>query len=401
MKNNIRSQFPILATKDDGTRLIYLDNAATSQKPLRVIDAERHFYTTQNANILRGVYHLAEQATQLYNDARSKVARFIDAYDDEIIFTSGTTLSINTIAHAWALSHLKPGDEIVLTELEHHANLLPWQWVAQQTDATLTFIPITGEGDIDYAAAEKIITSKTKLVSFCQVSNALGTSIDAARLINAAHAVGAYTLIDAAQSIGHQPISVKKLAVDFLAFSGHKMFGPTGVGVLYIHRRMHEMLQPFIRGGGIVESVDYCATTFQRMPHLLEAGTPPIAQAIGLAAAIDFLDSINNRQLPEHEASLCALLIDGLQQLSRVRILGPIEQLKRSGHIMSFVVDGFHPHDVAAYLAERNITVRAGTHCAQPLFKKLGLENGSIRASFHIYNSEEDVELLLAALSAL
>jgi len=396
----LRNDFPILSQQANGHPLIYFDNAATTQKPQAVIDAELSFYTKNNANINRGIYQDAEIATQLYEQARTTVAQYIGAHWQEVIFTKGTTESINFIATAWATRVLKPGDEIVLTELEHHANLIPWQIVAQQTGAQLKFIPITADGTLNMNVLDTIITAQTKLVACTHVSNALGTHVDIKTIIDRAHAVGAKILIDAAQSVPHQNIHVHELDCDFLVFSGHKMFGPTGVGVLYIKQQLHDHIEPYQFGGGMVFEVDWHTSTWARSPQKFEAGTPPVAQAIALGVAINYLQSLDLKKLQQHEAALCTRLIDGLQQIPGTQILGSIEQLKQQGHLVSFVKENIHAHDVAAYMDQYGIAVRAGHHCAQPLAKKLSIE-GSTRVSFYAYNTIDEVDLFLSILKSL
>jgi cysteine desulfurase/selenocysteine lyase len=399
---NVRNNFPILDRNVNGNRLAYLDNASTSQKPQVVLDAVRTFETTFNANIYRGIHTFGEEATQHYENVRAQVARFIGAADvSEIIFTKGTTESINFVAAAWALNNLQPDDEIVLTQLEHHANLIPWQQVAKKTGAKLVFIPVNDDGFLDYSNLETLINDRTKLVAISHVSNAIGTHVDVARIVSWAKKVGAKILIDAAQSVPHQRINVQRLGCDFLTFSGHKMLAPTGVGILYINKELHDAIEPYQFGGGMVFNVDWQESTWAQAPHKFEAGTPPIAQVIGLGAAIAYLESeVDFDALQSHEAELCSQLIDGLQKIAQVRILGPLEQLRRQGHLVSFVVDGIHAHDVAAYLDQQGVAVRAGHHCAQPLARKLGYD-ASVRVSFYLYNSAQDVQQLLDALHSL
>lgn len=395
-----KKDFPIFFGRRDKP-LIYLDNAATSQKPQQVLDAMMQFYTQYNANVQRGLYDLGEQATQHYEQARATVAQFINAEPHEIVFTKGTTESINLVAASWARHTLKAGDVIVLTELEHHSNVLPWQQIAQETGAELRFIPITSEGILDLTHLDTIITERTKLVACTHVSHVLGTHTDVATIVHAARSVGARVLLDAAQSTPHQTIDVKNLDVDFLAFSGHKMLGPTGIGVLYVNNTIHNQMQPYQVGGGMALDVDIQHTTFRDMPHTLEAGTPPIAQAIGLAAAINYLkQNVDYDLLQQHEAQLCAQLIDGLQHISGITVLGLPNELKHRGHLVSFVVENMHPHDVATYLNQYGICVRAGNHCAQPLMQKLGI-TGTVRVSFYLYNTSEDVAKILFALDTI
>lgn len=397
----IRNDFPILKKRINNKPLIYLDSAATTHKPQQVLDVITTFYAEHNANIHRGVYALTEQATTLYEQARTRVAQFIGAHPHEIIFTRSTTESINMVAATWAHRHIKEGDEIVLSELEHHSNLLPWQALANDRGARLVFIPVTQDGTLALSELDNLISSKTKLVTISHVSNALGTHNDVERIISAAHAVGAKVLIDAAQSVPHQKIDAHALSCDFLAFSGHKMFGPTGIGVLYVASALHAAMPPYQYGGGMVYQADFTHATFLKMPQRMEAGTPAIAQAIGLAAAIEYIDShIDFNELKKYEAQLCARLIDGLSSMPNIRILGPIEQLKECGHLVSFVVDGMHAHDVAAYLDTFGMCVRAGHQCAQPLATRLGIQ-AAVRASFYAYTTREEVDALLSALGSL
>lgn len=397
----LRADFPILLQKINGYPLIGCDNASTTHKPQSVIDAELQFYTQTNANIYRGIHTFAERATDLYEAARKKVAQFIGALPEEIIFTRGCTSGINFVATSWGQANIKAGDEIVMTELEHHANLLPWQRIAQKNGATVKFIPIFPDGSLDLSNLDSIITNKTKMVSVIHVSNAIGTHVDVAAIIARAKIVGARVLIDAAQSVPHQKIDVGQLDCDFLAFSGHKLLGPTGIGVLYIKKELHSLIEPYEVGGGMVEDVDCHNATWAPAPQKFEAGTPAIAQAIGLGAAIDYVQAnVDFDDLAIHEAQLCARLIGGLSGIKAVQILGPIEELKKNGHLVSFLVEGYHSHDVAAFLDVRGISVRAGHHCAQPFAKKLGYD-ASVRVSFYFYNTVEEVDSIIAAIREL
>jgi cysteine desulfurase / selenocysteine lyase len=401
LMDHLRSHFPILSHGMQGHQLCYLDNASTSQKPFQVIDSLVDFYSKNNANIHRGIYDLAEHATMLYEQARDKVAAFIGADHDEIIFTKGTTEGINFIADSWAIRQLKAGDEIVTTELEHHANFLPWQRITERVGAQLRVIPVTQDGLLDMNQLDSLINHKTKLVALSHVSNALGTHVDVVSIIKKAHAIGALVLVDAAQSAPHQRIDVHAMNADFLVFSGHKMLGPTGIGVLYIKKELHARVDPYQLGGGMVFSVNVKQATWAKSPQKFEAGTPPIAQAVGLGSAIDYLMAhIDFEKLRIHEATLCTRLIDGLSLHKQVRILGPQEQLKKQGHMVSFTIDGYHAHDVAALLSEDGICVRAGHHCAQPLALKMEID-ASVRASFYLYNTHEEVDRLLAAIDEL
>lgn len=397
MKKDLRADFPFMMNN----RSAYLDSASTSQKPQSVINAITSFYSDYNANIYRGVHTYAEHATQKYEDTRSLVAQFIGAKAHELVFTSGTTEGINFIADTWGITHIKAGDEILITELEHHANILPWQRLAQRTGAKLIWYPVQEDGTLDISSLSQLITTKTKLVAVTALSNAIGTSIDVARFSQAAHAVGAKILVDAAQLAGHTPIHVTLLDADFLVFSGHKMFGPTGVGVLYIKEELHDQVPPYQLGGGMVFEVLQDHATWLKPPQKFEAGTPAIAQVIGLGAAIMWInENITWSELKTHEAALCARLIDGLSSVSKIRILGPLDELSKNGHLISFVIDGVHAHDAAAFLDNQNISVRAGHHCAQPLARSLGY-SASVRASFAVYNNMQEIDQLIVALSKL
>lgn len=397
----LRADFPILKQKVNGYPLIPFDNASTTHKPQSVIDAVVQFYTTTNANIYRGIHLFAEQATQAYENARKKVATFIGADPEETIFTRGCTSGINFVVATWGEDTICEGDEIVMTELEHHANLLPWQRLAQKKGAVLKFIPIFSDGSLDLSHLDSIITHKAKMVSVIHVSNAIGTHVDIATIMQRAQQVGARVLIDAAQSAPHQKIDVHALGCDFLVFSGHKIVGPTGIGVLYITKELHNDIPPYEVGGGMVENVDCTHATWAPAPQKFEAGTPPIAQAIGLGAAIDYLQKhVDFDELQQYEAQLCARLIEGLQAIKEVKILGPIEELKKQGHLVSFLIEGMHSHDVAAFLDSRGISVRAGHHCAQPFAKKLGYD-ASVRVSFYFYNTFEEVDYIIGVIREL
>lgn len=397
MNTMIKNDFPLLASTD----LIYFDNAATTHKPYAVIEALNNFYRNQYAPVHRSIYTLSEQATACFENVRTEIAEFLGACAHEIIFTQGTTHGINFIATAWALKTLQPGDEIVLTELEHHANLLPWQQVALHTGAVLKFIPINPDGTLQLEILSEIITSRTKLVSVVHISHALGTHNDIATIGAHARRVGARILIDAAQSVPHQRINLKTLDVDFLVFSGHKMVGPTGIGVLYIKKSVQHEVSPYQFGGGMVFHADYAHASWLKPPHCYEAGTPPIAQVIGLGAALSYIrQTIDFDQLRSHEAALCARALEGLQKIPDIKILGPIAQLQQSGHLVSFVHNRHHHHDIGAYLDKHNIAVRTGHYCAQPLSQKLGID-GSVRLSFYCYNTLSEVDYFLDCMKNL
>ena len=397
----LKSDFPIFSRQIHGHPLVYLDNAATSQKPQPVLDAIIDFYTKHNANIFRGVYTLAEEATAMYEAAREKIAHFIGADTNELIFTGGTTEGINFIASTWAREHLKSTDQIIVSGLEHHSNLLPWQRCAQLTGARLVFAPINRDGTVAMDQLAQLMTKKVKLVAVSHVGNVLGTHQDIAKIIQLAHEVGAKVVVDAAQSVPHQPIDVHALDCDFVAFSAHKMCGPTGIGALYIRKELHDTISPYQLGGGMVNAVTGAECSFQSSPHKFEAGTPPIAQAIGFGAAVDYLkQNVDFQELKTFEAGLCSQLIDGLSALKKVTLYGPLDQLKNSGHQVSFNVQGVHPHDVAAFCDNYGICVRAGTHCAQPLSQALGI-GPTVRASFYLYNCPDDIALLVETIAKL
>lgn len=398
--NNVRADFPILHQQVNGKPLVYLDNGATSQKPRRVIDALVHYYERDNSNVHRGLHTLSMRATDAYEGARARVAKFINAADPaEVIFTRGTTESINLVARSWGHAHLKPGDVVLTTEFEHHSNLIPWQQAAKAAGATLKFVPLLGadgEGGLDLAALEKLLTPQVKLFAFTHISNTLGTINPVAELCRRARAVGAVTVIDAAQSVGHAPLDVRQIGCDFLAFSGHKMCGPTGIGVLYGRRELLDKLAPDETGGGIVVSVTYQDATWKPAPERFEAGTPNVAGAIGLAAACDYLDGLGRDKIAAHDDALVRVAMEQLSALPGIRIIGPRAGAERSG-LVSFAFAGVHAHDVVTFADEDGIALRGGHHCNQPLMRKLGLTS-TTRASFYLYNTAEEIDRLVASL---
>lgn len=398
--SRIRADFPILQQQVHGKPLVYLDSAATAQKPRAVIDALVRYYEHDNSNVHRGLHALSMRATDAYEGARARVAKFINAASPaEIIFTRGTTESINVIAHSWARAHLKSGDVILTTEMEHHANLVPWQQAARATGAELRFVPVLGadaEGGLDLAALDRLLTPQVKLFAFTHVSNTLGTINPAAELCRRAKAVGAVTVVDAAQSIGHLPLDVRALGADFVAFSGHKMCGPTGIGVLYGRRALLDALAPDETGGGMVASVTYEDAKWKPTPERFEAGTPHIAGAIGLAAACDYLDAIGRHHIAAHDAELAARAMETLSSLPGIRIIGPRVGSPRSGTV-SFAFEGVHAHDVVTFADEDAVAVRGGHHCNQPLMRKLGLTS-TTRASFYFYNHAGEIDALAVSL---
>jgi cysteine desulfurase / selenocysteine lyase len=397
MKPDIRNTFPFLQKEKP---LIFLDNAATTQKPQSVIDALSDFYSNHYSTIHRGIYSSGEKATQLYQGAREKVATFIGARPEETIFTKGTTEGINFVAATWGDENLNAGDEILLTQMEHHANIAPWQELAQRKGLAIKFIPLTSEGTLDLSKLPELLTPKTKLVGVTHISNVLGTLNPIDTIVAQAHKVGARVLVDAAQSVGHIPINVAALDVDFLVFSGHKMLAPTGIGVLYIKKELHDSVPPYQFGGGMIKRLTLSDASYVNAPERYEAGTPPIAQAIGLGAAVDYLNSIGFEKLSQYESELCAHLIDGLSQISNITLVGPLDQLRQHGHLVSFAVEGVHAHDVAAFLDKHNIAIRAGHFCAQPLIEVLG-KNSLNRISLYLYNTKEEINYLLDVLNSL
>ncbi len=393
----IRADFPILHQLVNGKPLVYLDNGATSQKPRAVIDALVHYYERDNSNVHRGLHALSMRATDAYEGARARIATFLHAADPaEIIFTRGTTESINIVARSFG-TRLKPGDVILTTEMEHHSNLVPWQQAAKASGATLRYVPVLGanaEGGLDLAALDQLLTPQVKVFAFTHISNTLGTINPVAELCRRARAVGAITVIDAAQSVGHAPLDVQALGCDYLAFSGHKMCGPTGIGVLYGRRALLEKLAPDETGGGMVVNVTYEGATWKPAPERFEAGTPNIAGAIGLGVACDYLDALGRAAIERHDHALARLAYAKLSVLPGIRLLGPAGE---RGGLVSFAFPDLHAHDVVTFADEDGIALRGGHHCNQPLMRKLGLTS-TTRASFYVYNTAEEIDVLVASL---
>jgi cysteine desulfurase / selenocysteine lyase len=389
----IRADFPILSrTVRGGRPLVYLDNAATSQKPRQVIDAISHFYGCENANIHRGLHYLSEHATAAFDAAREKVARFLGAGSpQEIVFTRGTTEAINLVAQSWARSNLRPGDEVLVTAMEHHANLVPWQLVCEQTGATFRAVPITDRGELDLDAFDRMLTDRTRLFAVGHVSNALGTVNPVRELAARARAHGALVLVDGAQSAPHLPIDVSELGCDFFACSGHKLFGPTGVGVLYGRKAVLDGMPPWQAGGDMIERVTLERTTWAPPPARFEAGTPPIAEVIGLAAAIDYVEMLGPESLARWESELLARATNLVGALPGVRLIGTAGE--KVG-VLSFVLEGIHPHDVGTVLDDEGVAVRAGHHCAQPVMQRFGIP-ATVRASFAFYNTVDEIDVLV------
>ena len=402
----LKSDFPILERRVNGKRLVYLDSAATAQKPRAVLDALDEYYEQHNANVHRGVYTLAEEATAAYEAARAKTAQFINAPSPrEVIFTRSTTEATNLVAHAWGRSTLGAGDIVVLTHMEHHANIVPWHMLAAERGIELRWIPLTPDGHLDLTDLPRLLDG-AKLLGVTAVSNVLGTINDVAPLAEAAHAAGALVLIDAAQAAPHLTIDVAGLGADFLAFSGHKMLGPTGIGVLWARRDLLEAMPPFLGGGEMISDVRLDGFTCAELPWKFEAGTPPIAEAVGLGAAIDYLDDVGMKAVRAHELSLTAYAVATMRERfgDRFKVHGPAEPGERSG-VLSFEFvtsagDAVHPHDIAQVLDSEGVCVRAGHHCAKPLMRALGV-TATARASFYVYNDEDDVDALADALGAV
>ncbi len=396
--DRLRGQFPALAQEVNGHPLVYLDNAATTQKPQAVLDAINHYYWADNANVHRAAHALSGRATRAFEDARETVARFINApRSHEVIWTRGTTEAINLVAQSWGMSELRAGDEIVLSTLEHHANIVPWQLVAQRTGAVIRVIPLDERGDLDIAAYLALLGPRTRLVSVAHVSNALGTVNPVKEMVAAAKAVGALSLIDGAQAVAHLVVDVQAIGCDFYAFSGHKLYGPTGIGVLWGRTELLERMPPWQAGGEMIDRVSFSGTTFNTPPFKFEAGTPHIAGAIGLAAAIGFVMEQDKDSLASHEAALTDYLVAGLQQVPGLCLVG--EPGQRAGAV-SFLLDDIHPQDAATLLDMQGIALRVGHHCAMPLMESLGV-GGTMRASLACYNNRDDVDALLAALHKL
>ncbi len=394
---SVRADFPILDQSVNGHPLIYFDNAASSQKPTYVLDALRHYYEHDNANVHRGLHALSGRATDAFEKARQTVASYIGAGSaDEIIFTRGTTESINLVAEAWGRKFLKRGDVILLTEMEHHSNLVPWQLLAERLGVQLRFVPVTDEGELDMEQLEKLLNDQVKLFGFTHVSNSLGTINPVAELCAKARAVGAVTLVDAAQSAGHMPVNVQEIGCDFLAFSGHKMCGPTGIGVLYGRAEVLDSMPPYHGGGEMIVTVALEKSVFKKPPHRFEAGTPNIAGTIGLAAAIDYIENIGRARIFEHDSELTRGAVEGLAKIPGIRLLGPPNN---RGALVGFVMDAAHPHDLTTYADQYGLALRGGHHCNQPLMRRFGV-SGTTRASFYFYNTSSEVERMLEILTA-
>jgi cysteine desulfurase / selenocysteine lyase len=398
--SNLRIDFPVLDQHVGGRPLVYLDNAATTHKPRSVIDALARFYERDNSNVHRGLHALSMRATDGYEAARVRTMKFVGAADPaEIVFTRGTTEAINLVAQSWGLANLKRGDVVLLTEMEHHSNLVPWQLVAERTGATVKFVPVVGddaEGGLDLEALDRLLTPQVKLFAFTHISNTLGVINPVADLCARARAVGALTLIDAAQSAGHEPLDVRALGCDFLAFSGHKMAAPTGIGVLYGRRELLDAMPPWQGGGGMIASVEFTGSRWKPSPERFEAGTPNVADAIGLHAAMDYLDALSRPAIGAHDHALATQAVDALATLPGIRILGPRPGGARAG-LVSFGFRDVHAHDVVTFADQDGVALRGGHHCNQPLMKKIGMPS-TARASFYVYNTPAEIDVLVSSL---
>ena len=393
----IRKDFPILKRKINGRDLVYLDNAATSQKPRSVIDSIVDYYSYHNANVHRGVHTLAEEATQMYEAARVKVAKFINARSaTEIIFVRNTTEALNLVVWSWAKNNLKEGDEINLSEMEHHSNLVPWQLLAKEVGVTIKYLPFNKNGEIEILEIKNQISKSTKVISLTHISNSLGTINPVKEVAKLAHAVGAIMVVDGAQSVPHMRVDVRSLDCDFLAFSSHKMLGPMGIGVLYGRQNILEAMPPFLSGGNMIRQVGLDESSFNDVPYKFEAGTPNVADAVGLSAAIDYLESLGMEKVREHQIELNAYALSKLRVIKGLNILGPVNSANRGG-LIAFTLDGAHPHDLASILDADGIALRSGHHCTMPVHTKLGISS-SLRASFYVYNTTEEIDKLVVGL---
>ena len=390
----VRSQFPVLSQRPYGKRLAFLDSGATTQKPQAVIDAVSRFYAQDNSNVHRGVYDLAERATAAFEGARKKIARHIGAEPREVIFTRGTTEGVNLVAQTYGRAHVGPGDEILLTGMEHHSNIVPWQMLAAEKGAKLVVVPVDDRGEVHLADFERLIGPRTRMVAVTQVSNALGTVNPVKEIVRIAHARGVPVLVDGAQAMPHMKIDVRDLDADFYVFSGHKMFGPTGIGVLHGKAKILEAMPPWQGGGDMILSVSFEGTRFNTIPYRFEAGTPDAAGAVGLGAAVDWLEGLDREGAEAHERDLLAYATGRLQEIPGLRIIGTAPGKVA---VISFVLTGVHPHDVGTILDREGVAVRAGHHCAQPLMERFGVP-ATVRASFALYNTREDVDQLVRGL---
>jgi cysteine desulfurase/selenocysteine lyase len=395
----IREDFPILQREFDGQQLVYLDNGATSQKPEQVIDAISDYYRTYNANVHRGIHQLSQEASIAYEEAHDTVAEFVGADGrEEMVFTKNTTDAENLVAYSWGLNELGPGDEIVTTEMEHHSSLVTWQQIGERTGADVKYVPITDEGYLDVEAAEELITDDTEMVSVVHVSNTLGTVNPVSELADVAHDHDSLIFVDGAQAVPTRPVDVKAIDADFYAFSGHKMLGPTGIGGLYGKRELLEAMDPYLYGGGMIRKVTFEETTWHDLPWKFEAGTPSIAQGVGFAEAVEYLEDVGMENVQRHEEALAGYALDRLSEFDDIEVYGPTTPEDRTG-LVSFNLDGVHAHDLASIMNDHAVAIRAGDHCTQPLHDVLGVA-ASARASFYIYNTTDEIDALVEALDS-
>ena len=394
--STVRRDFPILNQEVNGRALVYFDNAASSQHPRQVIEAVRRYYERDHANVHRGIHELSNRATAAYEGARQRAAQFFNAASaNEMVFVRGATEAINLVASSWGRANLKPGDRILLTEMEHHSNLVPWQRIAQETGAEILWWPVEGDGEcLDWPALDRLLAPSVKMLACAHISNSLGLINPVEEICRRARANGTITLVDGAQSAGHCPVDVQKIGCDFYVFSGHKMCAPTGIGGLYGREELLAEMPPYHGGGEMIEEVDYSGASFKPPPHRFEAGTPNIAGAIGLHKAMDYLDAVGRRQIFEHDAALAAYACAQIQQLDGAKIYGPKE---RRASIVSFLLENIHAHDLVAYADRQGVALRGGHHCTQPLMKKFGVP-GTARASFYFYNQPSEVDVMIDAL---
>jgi len=398
----VRADFPVLAREVHGRPLVYLDNASSSHKPRQVLDAERAFVEQHYSNVHRGVHTLSQEATDSYEAARGTIAGFIGAQHDEVVFTKNATEAYNLVAYSFGNAaagsrfSIGPGDEVCVTEMEHHSNLVPWQMLCERTGATLRWLPLTDEGRLDLTDLDALVNERTKVLAFVHVSNILGTATEVETLVRRAREVGAFTLLDGAQSVPHQSVDVAQLGVDFLVFTGHKMLAPSGVGVLWGRKELLDAMPPFLGGGSMIETVQMSGSTYAPAPERFEAGTPVISQAVALGAACDYLSALGLDRITEHERALTGQLLDGLRAMPGASVLGP-DTVERRGSAVSFVVDGVHPHDVGQSLDDLGIAVRVGHHCAAPVCRRYGVP-ATARASSYLYNTAAEIDALLSGI---
>ncbi len=393
----IQGDFPVLQEEaHPGVPLVYLDNAATSQKPTVVIEAMNDYYRKYNANVHRGIHRLSEEATAAYEGARQRIAEFIGVEDtSSIIFVRNTTEALNLVAQSWGRANIKAGDEILLTEMEHHSNIVPWQLLAEEKEATIRYIPFTSDGLLDLTNLHNLLSERTKIVAFSAMSNVFGTVNPAKKIIAAAHSVGAITVVDAAQSVPHLSVNVIDLDCDFLAFSGHKMCGPTGIGVLFGKRHLLEEMPPFLGGGDMIRRVTFEGSTWNDLPWKFEAGTPSIAEGIGLGSAVDYLKDVGMAHIHNHEQFITGYALEAMSEVKGIQFLGPA--VAQRGGVVAFTLDGIHPHDISQVLDQKGIAIRAGHHCAMPLHQRLNIP-ASARASFYLYTNTEEIDRLVEGL---